>query len=104
MGVFDTAKLINKARKAKKRMEQIEVVGVDAGAMMRVLINGLGDLVDVDLDLETLKNSLGEDFSDDSRLKEVLENGIREAFKDAKKNLEKELASTNLEDLKDLLS
>ena len=104
MGIMDTAKMVNQARKAKKKMEQVEAVGKSGSAA--VLINGLYEISDIEFDIEELVNSLGASLSQDEVEKIVnqVKKDMQKAMKNAKKQLEKELASmTSLDDLKGLL-
>jgi DNA-binding protein YbaB len=104
MGIMDTAKMVNKARKAKKQMEQVEAAG-KAGSLA-VLMNGLYEISDVDVNMDELAAELDNAVSDDElrKIKKLIENNVKNAMKDAKKSLEKELASmTSLDDLKGLL-
>ncbi len=102
--MMDTAKMLNEARKARKKMSQMQVAGQSGS--MAVLMNGLYDVEDVDIDADKLKEELGDSFTDE-QIKKITENAkkrIKESMNDAKKQLEKELASmTSLDDLKNLL-
>lgn len=102
MGVIDTAKMINKARQAKKKMEQVEAVGKDG--FVAILINGLYEINDLEVDLDSFKAKF--DNLDESTAQEIVnefKKSVVSAMKDAKKQLEKELASmTSLDDLKGL--
>jgi DNA-binding protein YbaB len=108
MGVLDTVKLVNKARQAKKKMEKLEVVGSDDNDVFRILMNGVGDVVDVEVDAANLQRRLNGNKIDQNTLdmlRTIIEDSVKKAFKNVKKNLEKELANqTSLDDLKDLLS
>lgn len=103
MGVIDTAKMINKARQAKKKMEQVEAVGREG--FVAILINGLYDVNDIEIDLEKFMNEFNDiDESTAKKVADRFSEDVAKAMKDAKKQLEKELASmTSLDDLKGLL-
>jgi len=107
MGVFDMAKLAKKAMDAKRKMSNLTAVGV-SGAVS-VLINGLYEILEVQVDKSVL-NSLYDPkrISDSKELVELvsekLTNDFQASFKSARVSLEKEMAnSANIEDIKGLL-
>lgn len=104
MGILDTAKMVNKARQAKKKMEQVEAVGKEGSTA--VLINGLYEISDIEIDIDEfiaeLNNSVDEETAE--KIAATLKKNIMKAMKNAKKQLEKELANmTSLDDLKNML-
>ncbi|MDQ6985887.1 MAG: hypothetical protein Q9M91_07875 [Candidatus Dojkabacteria bacterium] len=107
MGVLGVPKAIYKAQQAKKKMSQIQAAGKEG--MVGVLLNGLNDIEEDEIDRIELKSeleNLGVKTTEDQvdKLADLLEKQIKKAFAAAKKNLEKELiSSTSLEDLKGLL-
>ncbi|BCX13832.1 MAG: hypothetical protein KatS3mg085_364 [Candidatus Dojkabacteria bacterium] len=107
MGILDTTKLALKARQAQKKMKKMEVVGSDDKDIFRVLLNGLGEVVATELNVESLSSELGDELTSEQleKLKTIIEDSVKQAMQTAKKNLEKEIASsTSLDDLKDLFS
>jgi DNA-binding protein YbaB len=105
MGVFDMAKMAQKAMQAKKQMSKIQAAG-KAGSL-GVLIDGLYNVVEVEVDRDILKSELGIELDDNAldKIAKSMEKNVKDSFSNAKKSLEKELAnSTNLDDLKNLLS
>lgn len=105
MGIMDTAKMVNEARKARKKMSQMEVVGKSGS--LAVLMNGLYDVTDMEVNMDELKQELGDSFSDKqySQIADLFTKNIKKAMEDAKKNLEKQMASmTSLDDLKNMFS
>ncbi len=105
MGLMDTTKMIQKARQAKKKMEQLEVAGQSGS--LALLMNGLYEVTEVEVSEEKLKDELQLELSekDLQKIADLLKKNVKEALKDAKKQLEKQMASaTSLDDLKDLLS
>lgn len=102
---MDTTKMIQKARQAKKKMEQLEVAGQSGS--LALLMNGLYEVTEVEVSEEKLKDELQLELSekDLQKIADLLKKNVKEALKDAKKQLEKQMASaTSLDDLKDLLS
>lgn len=105
MGVFDMAKMAQKAMQAKKQMSKIQAAGKNGS--LGILIDGLYNVVEVEVSRDELKSELGIELDDHAldRIAKTIEKNVKESFSDAKKSLEKELAnSTNLDDLKNLLS
>lgn len=96
-------KAMYKANQAKKRMAKIQAAG--KSGIIGVLVNGLSEVDDVEVDREELKLLLGiEDDEVVERVAKAIEKDIKEALNAAKKNLEKELIkNTNLDELKGLL-
>lgn len=95
MGVLDMAKMVRKAQQTRSQMKKITAAGRSKSEMTAVLINGLNDIEEIEFAPE-----LFEDISPKTLEKEVIE-----AFKDAKKNLEKALAETmDMDSIRDLLS
>lgn len=95
MGVMDTLKMVRKAQQAKNQMSEIEVAGRSKSGLTALLLNGLSEIVEISFDDELFTNI------DASRL----ESEVIEAFEDAKKQLEKEMAKNmDMDSLRDLLS
>lgn len=104
MNVLGAPKAIYKAQQAKKKMSQLQAAGQSNS--VAILLNGLNELVEVELNATALRDVLG-DVSDDKlqRLSEALSKDLKKAFADAKKQIEQLLmSSTSIEDLKELLS
>lgn len=105
MGVFDMAKMIRKAQQAKQKMQQIQ--GVGSSGAFGIVIDGLYNVLEAELDLENLKQILQKYNLEESvymEIKNVVERDVKNSFKEAKKHLEKQLANnTSLEDLKGFL-
>ncbi len=104
MNILNVPKAVYKAQQAKKKMSQIQVAGVSGN--LSLLVNGLNEIEEIEVDYEALKNELNLDI-DDEVIKQIVKNitkNAKSAFADARKQLEKELMnSTNLDDLKSLL-
>lgn len=95
MGMMDTAKMVRKAMQAKSQMQKITAVGRSKSGKTAVLINGLNDVLELEIDPTLISNQ---------NVNEV-EIDVIEAFKDARKNLEKTMADgLNMEDIRDMLS
>lgn len=95
MGVLDVAKMVRKAQQTKGLMKKVTAAGRSRSQRTAILLNGLNDIEEIDFAPEVLENRDG---------KEV-EREVIEAFKDAKKNLEKELAQTmDMDSIRDMLS
>lgn len=105
MGLMDTTKMIQKARQAKKRMEQLEVAGQSGS--LALLMNGLYEVTEVEVSEDKLKEEIQLELSekDLKKIADVIKKNVKEGLKDAKKQLEKQMSSqTSLDDLKDLLN
>lgn len=105
MGVFDMAKMAQKAMQAKKQMSKINAAG--KAGYLGVLIDGLYTVNEVEVNRDELRKELGIEIDDKAlnKLAESVEKNVKDSFNSAKKSLEKELAnSANLDDLKSLLS
>lgn len=96
-------KAIYKAQQAKKKMAQIEVVGVSE--TVNILINGINEVLEVDVNTESMRSQFPTMSNEDlEKLVKKLKEDIKAAINDGKKKLEKELMnSANLDELKGLL-
>ncbi len=105
MGVFDVAKAMNNARKMKNQMSKIQAAG--KGGMISMLLNGVNDLDEVEVNRDELYaylEPLGVSRDTSDKLAKRLEDNIKEAYGNTKKNLEKEMVkSANMDDLKSML-
>jgi DNA-binding protein YbaB len=105
MNVLGAPKAIYKAQQAKKKMQQMQAAG--QSGLVAVLLNGLNELVEVELNPAEVKNILGSSVSDEvlANLSAKLSEDLKKSFSQAKKQIEQLLmSSTSLDDLKDLLS
>ena len=84
MGILDTAKALRKAQQAKSQMSKISVAGSSKSGLTALLLNGLNEIGEIQFDDELFENADKNKVS-----KEVME-----AFKDARKQLEQELAQS----------
>lgn len=99
MGMLDVPKALYKAQQAKKRMEKIRAAGAEGA--VSVLMNGLGEIEEVEIDRALFAELIQKDSNDAAS---TLEDQIKKAIAKAKKELEKQLmSSTDLNDLKSLL-
>jgi len=104
MGLFDTAKIMQKAMKARSSMSSIKAVG--KGGSLAIIIDGLYATKKAEVKREELKSELG---IDDDKLVEkiarLIEHNVLKANEDARKELETELRqNTNMDDLKSMFS
>jgi DNA-binding protein YbaB len=104
MGVFDMAKMAQKAMQARKKMSKVKAAG--KSGFLAVLIDGLYTVTDVEVDKNELRAELdGLDDKTIDKIATLVEKNVKNVFNDAKKSLEKELASSSsMEELKGLLS
>ena len=87
-------KMRQAADKKKKEMEAIKVAGESDKGRVKVTLNGVHDIVNMEIDNELLS----------PERKEMLVKAINSAYSDAKKKLEKELAKTvDIKQLMDML-
>jgi tRNA(Ser,Leu) C12 N-acetylase TAN1 len=103
MGIFDTAKMVQQAMQARKKMKEIKAIG-SAGIIRGIVIDGLYNVVAVEVDKDKLRQSL-ELLTDEqvSKISGQIERDVAEALKSAKSDLEKLLSkSTSLEDIKNM--
>lgn len=77
----DAYSMQKEARAMQKKMKQITVEGVSDDELVKVVINGLQDITDIEIhdELMTPEN------------KKELVKGIKDAMKSAQKNLQKEM-------------
>ena len=104
MNMFNMPKAMYKAQQAKNKMAKIQAVGRDES--VSILINGLSEIEEIEVDIEQLANQLGLDVSEENirKIVEMVVKNTKKAIADAKKQLEKELInSTDMEELKSLL-
>lgn len=94
MGIIDTAKMIRKAQQAKSQMGKIEVIGKSKSGNLSILMNGLTEILEVNVE-ETLMVGL---------TAKQLQKEIKEAYSDARKQLEAAMRNNmSMDSLKDLL-
>lgn len=94
MSVLDTAKLIRKAQQAKTSMKKVQAAGKSKSGLVAILINGLNEILEVSID-----DSLCQNGSCATLSKEIIE-----AHDDARKELEKEMASSmDMDSIRDML-
>ncbi|RMD77636.1 YbaB/EbfC family DNA-binding protein [Candidatus Dojkabacteria bacterium] len=109
MGVFDMAKLAQKAMQARKKISKLTAVG--SSGSVSLLINGLYEFLEIEIngekliegskiltgaDPETIREIVGEITS-------IIKFDVLKAYERARAALEKEMSTSNIEDLKDLL-
>lgn len=95
--------MMQQAMQARKKMQQIKAVG-SSGVIKGVVIDGLYNVVAVEVDKEVLKSKTSLNEEQASKVAEIFEKDIKNSMDDAKKHLEKEMSqSTSLEDLKGML-
>lgn len=103
MGLMDNVSMMRKAMQAKNRMKKIQAAG--QSDLVSVLINGLNDIVEVEIDKDALSAILT--TIDEATLQQLirkLKESIKQSMNDAKKQLEKELVSnTSMDELRDML-
>lgn len=99
---MDVPKAMYKAQQAKKKMSRIEVAGQNGA--VSVLMNGLNEIVEVEIDDEELMDSDSMSPEEFARAMKKLADQFKKAVADAKKQLEKEMMnSTSIDELKDML-
>ncbi len=107
MGILDSAKMLRQAMQAKKKMSQIKGVG-QAGIIKGIIIDGLYTVSALEVNKDELTSRLSKFGSTESLINEVsrlIEQDTKAAMADAKKHLEKQMASaTSLDDLRSMLS
>jgi len=104
MGVFDAPKALYKAQQAKNQMKKVEAASKEGA--VAVLLNGLNEITEVEMDIEELGSYTNDKLSEMelNQLANKLSKDVKKAVASAKKELEKELVkNTNIEDLKGLL-
>jgi DNA-binding protein YbaB len=84
MGIIDTAKMLRKAQQAKAAMSKIVVAGRSKSGLTAILLNGINEIVEIHFEDELLQDVDGATLG-----REVIE-----AFNDARKQLETEMASS----------
>ena len=95
MGVLNAAKMLRKAQQAKTSMKAITVAGKSRSGLTALLLNGLNEILELEFSDELMQNVK----------KERLEREVIEAYADAKKELEKQLAANmDLDSIRDMLS
>ncbi|MEO6729347.1 MAG: hypothetical protein ABIM99_05465 [Candidatus Dojkabacteria bacterium] len=104
MGLFDTAKMMQKAMKARNSMSSIKAVG--KGGSLAIIIDGLYATKKAEVSRPELKAELS---TDDDKLVEkvarLIEKNVMKANEDARKQLESELRqNTSMDQLKDMFS
>jgi nucleoid-associated protein EbfC len=77
----DLYKMQKQAREMQNKMKQVEVSGYSKDELIEVIMNGVNEMVSIDIDVELLAPAQ----------KQKLERSIVEATKDAAKKLQKEL-------------
>lgn len=104
MGMFDTAKMMQKAMKARNSMSSIKSVG--KGGSLGVIIDGLYATKKAEVNREELGREIGvEDTKLLDKIAKVVEKNVVAANEDARKSLETELRNnTSMDQLKDMFS
>ena len=104
MGLFDTAKMMQKAMKARSSMSAIKAVG--KGGSLGIIIDGLYATKSAEVNRGELKAELGiEDDKLIEKIAKLTEKNVMKANEDARKALEAELrANTSMDQLKDMFS
>ncbi len=91
----DLYKLQKEARKMQKELKKTRIVGTDKRDLVKVIINGLQELEDIEI---------ADDLFDINRRSELTK-ALKEAFKDANKKVQKEMAKNmDLDDIKSMLN
>lgn len=102
---MDNVSMMRKAMQAKNRMKKIQAAG--QSDPVSVLLNGLNDVVEVEIDKDGMMRLLDGVQIDDAKVQQIirkLKDSIKIAMNDAKKQLEKELVSnTNMDELREML-
>lgn len=102
MGITSAPKALYKAQQAKRKMSKIQAAGQSDS--IAVLMNGLNELVEVELNYDFIAEEFDIDIDKIKKLSDKLSKDVKRAFADAKKQIEQELiSSTSMEDLKGLL-
>lgn len=99
------AKMAQKAMQAQKQMSKIKAAG--KSSYLGVLIDGLYNVSDSEVNREELKNELDLGLDDRAieKIAKSIEKHTKDSFNNANKALKEELKnSTNLDDLKNLFS
>jgi DNA-binding protein YbaB len=108
MGVLDMAKAMQKAQATKSKMSKLQAAGTSN--MVSILLNGLSELVEVEIDTAKLKTnpSIASSGLSDRQISDIcdlLANDLKKAYIDAKKEVERLIMSTtSIDDLKDMLN
>ncbi len=90
--VKDIYKLQKEAKKMQEEMKQLMVTGESKKGLVKVTLNGIQELVDINIDDELLTD------------KTELKKHIKEAFGEAQKHLQKEMAKgMDMDKLKSML-
>jgi hypothetical protein len=107
MGLMDTAKLMQKAMQAKKKMSLIQGVGT-SGSIKGVVFDGLYTTTATQADREYIKTKLAKYNLGDAAIEDIakmIEKDVKDANNDAKKHLEKQMAeNTSLDDIKSMFN
>lgn len=104
MGMFDTAKMIQKAMQARGQLSKIKAVG--KGGSLGVIVDGTYSFPKTEVDREELTKELGPEFTPQQieKVARLTEKNVFNAAKDAKKALENEMKNnTSLDQFKDIL-
>lgn len=88
----DLYKLQKEARKMQEEMKQILVIGESKKSLVKVTLNGVQEMVDINFDEQLLGD------------KDELKKHVKEAYADAQKKLQKEMAKgMDMDKLKGML-
>jgi DNA-binding protein YbaB len=102
MGMLNMPKAMYKAQQAKKQMSKIEAAG--AHGSVSVLMNGLNEIVEVEIDVEDMIDGETISKKDFEKAMSDVQNSFKKAVAEAKKRIEKEMmSSANLDDIKGML-
>ena len=55
----DFSKILEKAKESQEKIKQIEVVGISGGDSVKVTLNGEGEMINLDLSDEVVKEDKG---------------------------------------------
>lgn len=93
---MDMAKMVRKAQQTRSSMKKVQAAGKSKSGLTAVLLNGLNDIEEIEF-----ADELFESCPD----KKTITKEVKEAYADAKKVLEQQLAQNmSLDNLRDLLS
>lgn len=95
MGVIDMAKMMRKAQQAKTAMKKVFAAGKSKSGLTSILLNGLNEIEEV-----VFEDALFEQVDSKKLAKEVIE-----AYNNAKKELEQQLAQNlDMDSIRDMFA
>ncbi len=107
MGILNTANLIRKAQQARSKMKAVSAAGVSKNGFLAVLLDGLNELPEAELNEGYFDKPMFANMSDSDKfeLKNDIQAMIVESHKDARKNLEKKLTENfDMQSVSDMFS